>query len=366
MGLSCLVVCPDMQAVLVLDRILCDLGIQMEHCAEFSQAELRLQSSRFDALILDCKDESTATKLIAGLRKSAANRNALIVAMVDSQNNVREVFARGANFVLYKPIVAERAATSLRAARGLMRHERRRNQRIPVNGPAAIAFSNVEDAKADLTDVSEEGIAIHAERPLPPSCKVYFQFSLPGQVSTVRLSGDVMWQDAAGRVGLRFADVPQTSRRALTDWLRANVSRVPEPSSPGDAPASQQKLDVPGGLGLLAVSSADRRERSRRACRLSADVYQTGSSVPNRCTLSDISNGGCYVETTAPFKKGTSVDIVVRTTTIKLRVRGTVQAMHPGYGMGVAFSLTTAEEREQVRQLIACQPKEPGVAAESR
>jgi CheY-like chemotaxis protein len=362
MGLSCLVVCANPQAVQVLDRILRDLGIQMEHCSEFTQAEPRLQSSRFDAIILDCDDEATATQLMLSLRNTATNRSALIVAMVDSQNNIREVFAHGANFVLYKPILPERAATSLRAARGLMRHERRRKQRIPVNGSAAITFSNVEDAKAALTDVSEEGIAIHSERPVPPSCKVYFQFSLPGQVSTVRLSGDVMWQDSAGRVGLRFADVPQTSRRALTDWLRANVSRVPEPSSAAEAPVTQDKLDVPGGLGLLAVSSADRRERSRLACRLSADVYQTGSSVPNRCTLSDISNGGCYVETTAPFTKGTSVDIVVRTTAMKLRVRGTVQAMHPGYGMGVAFSLTTAEEREQVRQLITCQTAEPGVA----
>jgi hypothetical protein len=131
-----------------------------------------------------------------------------------------------------------------------------------------------------------------------------------------------------------------------------------------EVPGPQAQSDSPGGLGLLAVSSADRRERSRRACHLSADVYHTGSSVPNRCTLSDISPGGCYVETTAPFGKGTSVDIVVRTAAIKLRVRGNVQAMHPGFGMGVSFNITTAEEREQVRQLIACQPKEPGVAAE--
>lgn len=358
MALSCLVVCADAQAIQVLDRVLRDLGIAMEHCAEFTQAEPRLQSNRFDAVILDCEDEPRAGQLIISLRKTGTNRNALIVAMVDSQNNVREMFARGVNFVLYKPIIPERAATSLRAARGLMRHERRRNQRIPVNGSVAITFSNVEDAKAALTDVSEEGIAIQLERPVPPSCKVYFQFSLPGQVSQVRVSGDVMWQDATGRVGLRFADVPQTSRRALTEWLRANVSRVPEPKTTAETSASQQKLDVPGGLGLLSVSSADRRERSRRACRLSADVFQTGSSIPNRCTLSDISNGGCYVETTAPFKKATSVDIVVRTATLKLRVRGTVQAMHPGYGMGVSFSLTTAEEREQVRQLIACQTVE--------
>jgi CheY-like chemotaxis protein len=361
MGLTSLVVCENAQTVQVLDRILRELGIQMEHCTEFSQVEERMRDQRFDALILDCKEERPAAELIVNLRKHPTNRGTLVVAMVDSQNNVRDVFARGANFVLYKPIIPERAATSLRAARGLMRRERRRNQRVPVNGPAAITYSNVEDSKAVLTDLSEEGIAIQADRRVPPSCKVYFQFSLPGQLSTVRLSGEVMWQDAGGRVGLRFADVPQASRRLLSEWLRANVSRVPEPKR---SPEAKANLEQPGGLGLLNISSADRRERSRLACRMSADVYQTGSNVPVRCTLSDISNGGCYVETTDPFKAGTSVDIVVRTTEMKLRVRGTVQAMHPGYGMGVAFSLTTAEQREQVQQLIACQQAQASVSSE--
>jgi hypothetical protein len=49
----------------------------------------------------------------------------------------------------------------------------------------------------------------------------------------------------------------------------------------------------------------------------------------------------------------------VRTQEMKLRVRGTVQAMHRGFGMGVRFTLNTAEERAQVEQLIACQAAEP-------
>ena len=146
----------------------------------------------------------------------------------------------------------------------------------------------------------------------------------------------------------------------LSDWLRQNVSGVVEgrPASAADGPDPARVSESLGGLGLLSVSSSDRRGRSRHACRLSADLYRMGSSVPQHCTLSDISSGGCYVETTAPFKEGTAVDLVVRTSQMKLRVRGSVQAMHPGFGMGVSFSLQTAEEREQVQRLIACQPAE--------
>jgi hypothetical protein len=61
------------------------------------------------------------------------------------------------------------------------------------------------------------------------------------------------------------------------------------------------------------------------------------------------------VESPAPFPAGTTVQIVVRTLEMKVQVLGTVLATHPGFGMGVEFSLKSRYEREQVQQLIACQ-----------
>jgi CheY-like chemotaxis protein len=349
MALTSLLVGADAQAVEVLSRILHDLDIRTEQCVDLEAGLARLQEHAYDALLVDCRQEAPAIALMARARRIPASQTSLIIALVDDGNDVREVFAKGANFVLYKPVSMERANHSLRAARALMRRERRRNPRAPVHAEARISYANIEDALATLIDLSEEGVAIQSERRLPPKCRVYFQFSLPGQVSVVRLSGEVMWQDSGGRIGIRFDNVPQTSRQVLQAWLRASVPR-------GDQSQPPWVSDSLGGLGLLASSSADRRGKGRRACRLSADVYRMGSGVPQHCTLSDISNGGCYVETTAPFPAGTGIELVVRTSDMKLRVRGSVQAMHPGFGMGVCFSLQTAEEREQVQRLIDYQP----------
>ena len=52
-----------------------------------------------------------------------------------------------------------------------------------------------------------------------------------------------------------------------------------------------------------------------------------------------------------PFPKTSEVEIVVRTHEMKLRLRGTIQAAHPGYGMGVAFELKTKEEQANVTKL---------------
>ena len=85
---------------------------------------------------------------------------------------------------------------------------------------------NAENVAATLLDLSEDGLAIQSERRLPPRCKVYFQFNLPGDKSSVRLSGDVVWQDSSGRVGIRFVDVPQTSRRTMNEWIKGSLARL--------------------------------------------------------------------------------------------------------------------------------------------
>ena len=368
MSLSALVVCADSKSVQMLSRILAELGLSVEDCDDAPGARLVLAQG-FDAILVDCNEEHTALDLIASIRQAPASHSALIVALVDGRNNAREVFARGANFILYKPLSAERATTSLRAARALMRRERRQKQRIPVHAQASIAYATADNIPATLLDLSESGISIQCDRKLPPSCKVYFQFNLPGQVSLVRLSGEIVWQDSTGRVGIRFADVPQASRRVLSGWLSANLSRESSREivkSAGSRTALPPSIP-PAGLGLTSASS-DRRIRLRHACRLGADVFRVGSNVPFRCTLSDISNGGCYVETTEPFSARTRVEILVRTAEMKLRVRGIVQANHPSFGMGVQFSLETTEEREHVEKLIAFvaqqQSSEDGVPAE--
>jgi len=362
MALTSLLVCSDAPAVQVLSRILQDMGITVEPCGDMRMARARIEDRHFDAVLVDCQDQPAAVELIAQARLTPANKATVAIAIVSGRNEVRELFAKGANFVLYKPISRERAAHSMRAARSLMRSERRIRPRLSVEANANIAYVGKEDVPAALVDLSEEGIAFRSDSKLPPYCKVYFQFALPGNNSLIRLSGEVMWQDSSGRVGIRFAQVPRTSRRVLHDWLQA---KFPSPSEAA-APESQVSgvvddagLRLSAGLGMLSASAADRRNRSRHACCLGAEVYRANSGVATRCTLNDISPGGCYVETTETFPSGTLLEIVVRTEDARLRIHGKVQSMHPGFGMGVEFSLRTDEHRKQVQQLIGCAKSQP-------
>jgi CheY-like chemotaxis protein len=359
MPLKSLVVCADEATTHILRRILEALGLKVEHCPSPSQAQSKLTENRYDSVVIDCEPESDAFDTLRHLRASSRNATALAIAIAGSRNNVRQMFALGINFVLYKPISEERAWSSLRTARSLMQRERRRSGRIAVDAKVALDYANVENVPATLIDLSEAGSALQSEKKLPPDCRVYFQFALPGHTSLVRLAGELVWQDSTGRVGMRFVNVPSSSRKVLRNWLTANAPATvasaplvprPEEKIVKTTPAAPSHPD--SGIARLRSAPGNRRTQSRHACRLGAEVYRVGVPVPNRCSLTDISSGGCYIEMPTPFPAGTRVEIVVRTQDMKLSVQGVVQSVHTGFGMGVQLVLKTAENHNHVQSLI--------------
>jgi CheY-like chemotaxis protein len=362
MALTSLVVCAHDPTTEVLRHILEELGWSVEHCTTTEQALERLAESRFDTLIVDCEDESSAVDVLQKVRAVADKASLLAVALVQNGNDVRRLFAEGVNFVLYKPVSEDRASSSFRAARSMMKTERRRNNRVSVEASATLDYANVENVRATLLDLSDEGTALQSDRKLPPDCRVYFQFALPGHNSLIRLSGEVVWRDSEGRVGMRFVTVPTSSRRVLSNWLKNNAPsqssapKVPRTGAPipkTTAPGTKPQPDNPErGLARLRANPGNRREQSRHACRLGADVYRMGVPVPNRCSLTDISAGGCYVEMPTPFTSGTQIEIVVRTQEMKVKMHGVVQSVHPGFGMGVKLHLTSPADNDHLQSLI--------------
>ena len=88
MALTSLVVCADAKAVQVLSHILREMGIRAEHCGAAHEAAVRLKSERFDTLLVDCEAEPAARELIVAAKSSSAHKNALIIAIVDTANDV--------------------------------------------------------------------------------------------------------------------------------------------------------------------------------------------------------------------------------------------------------------------------------------
>jgi len=155
-GHSCC--CSDEKIVRVLRRVLSDLEIGIEHCTEPDGAIRKLTRQRFEAVIVDCTDLKTATLVLKSARSAPCNKRAIAVAIMDGHTGLRSAFDMVPTSFLYKPVSSERAKSSFRAARALMKRERRRNTRIVIQVP--VTLNNHQTGisqRVVTTDLSEGG-----------------------------------------------------------------------------------------------------------------------------------------------------------------------------------------------------------------
>lgn len=396
MTLSALLVGLEEASAQLLQRVLEELEIRVEPCPDFVRAGIRRAQERYDVMILDGKSTKQMISLLRETRQSRKNDATLAVVVLPGQESVGDIFSLGANFILYKPFTYEQALTSLRAARAVMHRDKRKKGRATVHAQATVDYANVEREKAALIDLAEDGMSVQFGKKVPPVGKVYFQFRLPGQTANVRLSGRVVWQDWKGRAGVQFVDVPKASRRLLEDFLGTNLPKQPSRDPFCDVTVEMEESLQPAGVAVAEFTHGsryvrdvvrervarrspksstphaaqnnipraaqpdsslnppeldNRRTNTRHACRLSAEVYRPGLSIPHRCCITDLSPGGCFLEVALPFPQGAPLEIVVRTYEMRLRLKGTVLASHPGFGMGVAFELDTQEGRARLKEL---------------
>src|SRR5579859_6957218 len=232
MSLKALLLCSDAKIVRVLRRVLGDLDIAVELCADADSALRKLTRQRFEAIIVDCADDG-ANDVLKSARSAPCNKQAVAVAIVEPIVGLKAVFDVGAHFVLYKPVSGERAKASFRAARALMKSERRRNVRVAVQIPVTMHSAGVDGSMRVLTtDLSEGGMAVSLKRGFRPSGRWKIAFTLPGTQISLDLPAEFAWEGSREQAGLRFQQISPDATRHLRDWLKKNSAEVESDDPP--------------------------------------------------------------------------------------------------------------------------------------
>lgn len=317
MTLQALLVSKDDYSAEVLSRALANFAIAVERFSEPEIALHRLGEQRFDCLIVDFDDADIALQLLkmATQPKPAA---LLSVALSSDESSVRQLLKNGAKFVLHKPISSEQAAATLRVVTALLRRERRRSFRVPVQAPVQVALSGGDQLEGIMLDLSQTGMDLLAAQPLQPAALIGLRFTLPDGSLEIDTHGEIAWANPNGQSGVRFLDLPEPQVEKLKSWLLTNASEVP-PDEP--------------------------------------DPVST-------CKLTDLSLGGCYVDTESPFPERALVDLCLKAADIEIHADGIVRVMHPGSGMGVEFPSRTSAQRETVAHFIEFLTSRPGTMPE--
>ncbi|MGB6387482.1 MAG: PilZ domain-containing protein [Terriglobales bacterium] len=302
MNLKSLLLSSDEKTVRVLRRVLSDLEIDIEYCSVADDALRRITRQRFEAIIVDGSNAQEAGNILRAAKSAPVNTRALAIVLVEAPVGLKGGFEMGAHFVLHKPLAVERAKSSFRAVRALMKRERRLQLRIAVQIP--VECQGAGHYKAKTIDLSEGGMAIQFSGRVAKENLLRFSLELPGTKQMIEISGELAWEGNGAQAGVRFKNATEEQRNMIRQWLN---SQLPEPEQ-----------DDP----------------------------------PVNCRLTDLSLGGCYLTTSSPFPRGTRVILSIKTGNLEIHAGGVVLVAHPEFGMGVEFLQTTSEQRDHVHQMI--------------
>lgn len=158
-------------------------------------------------------------------------------------------------------------ASPVKSAQG----NRRSRVRHRVQTPAYASFS--ADAKNpilelhEIIDISEDGVAIQCHSPLENGQRVNLCLDLSECSDHIYTTGQVIWSNATGRTGLRFAELRPLSLLRLREWLFLNAMTSAANAAETTAPARERTLSHPeqpairaGHSDKLAAVAAVQRE----------------------------------------------------------------------------------------------------------
>jgi len=318
MLLQSLLVSKDDQTAETLTQVLRKLGVGVVRSSAADAVGARLREERFDQVVVDFEDPETASMILESCRQLARPdwSPPVTVAVVADEGQAKAMGGGRAHFVLTKPVRPQQASDALRAATAMLKRERRQSSRVAVQAPVSLRLDSDNVIEGILLDLSMGGldVLVLAAKPVCSSLLVHVSFHLPDSDITIEADSQVAWTAPSGQLGLHFLDMSSECRMQLDKWLKA---RFHEP----DPAEDDGRIE---------------------------------------CKLTDLSLGGCYVETESPFPQSSVVDVCLKVSDMEVHAEGLVRVMHPGHGMGIEFPARTEEQRQRVEEFIGCLSSHPG------
>ena len=101
----------------------------------------------------------------------------------------------------------------------------------------------------------------------------------------------------------------------------------------------------------------ERRENPRFKIRVPIELHTEESTSPIRGATTDLSLGGCYIDTFFPFPVGTSLELKMQLEDTLL-VLGAVVTCDPQVGNGIKFTRMLPEDMDALQEFLEAKAKE--------
>jgi hypothetical protein len=217
--MKALIVTHDPPMVDLLRDLFAEISIVVQGCEDEAAASEILSRSKFDALVLDFDNVSTADPLVKSLRESPSNKNATLFAAATYGAAKQKAFDHGTSFIFERPFASEQIRLVLRTAYAQMLRERRKYFRLAVELNVSIIRISGEEMLGKTTNLSQNGMAVLTPAPLQHGESIKLNFQVPGAKLTLSADGSVVWDDKHGKAGINFQCASVEDQNRFAAWL---------------------------------------------------------------------------------------------------------------------------------------------------
>ena len=214
---------------------------------------------------------------------------------------------------------------------------RRREERIQVELPIRV-WGMTAEGKPFNRQLKTRDVSRFGARIAYPNCPLKLGDIVGVQYMTEKARFRIAWI-AADKSELGVAGTEPG--KSIWGTMPAAAPHPPRAASP--APPSPPAPAQP--------RPQERRRHRRMPCQGGVQLrLPDGSTVWG--TLSDISVGGCYVESPGSLALGSELELIVKVADMEIHSRGQVRTSHPGIGAGISFTLLNVEARKKLNQVL--------------
>ncbi len=156
-----LLLSPDDQAVAAITSVLEEMSVTCERPLDGASAAQKLNSNRFDLVLVDCENLSAAKLIFDVCRNRKGGVHPVPVAVVDGRAGLPTAFRLGAELILTKPVSKDQARVTIRTA--ISRVRREESTRTDVGGSTPESATQASAGAESYTRLPQQTSEQHAD-----------------------------------------------------------------------------------------------------------------------------------------------------------------------------------------------------------
>ncbi len=189
---------------------------------------------------------------------------------------------------------------------------------------------------------------------LKDSCREYDYVARMGGDEFVVIAPGLA-ADAAGKKAEQLRALAKQAGHEVCgeDILSLSVGRALYPDDGKDAEQLLAEADRRMYLEKQKqLSYKDRRSHPRLKCRVTIEMQMPEGGTPLFANLTDVSLGGCYVETSTIIAAGSKIKLGFSMDDTSLSAEGVVARLDPGSGLAIQFREMNREGRDRMLKIL--------------